>query len=480
MISNKNPLKVSGIIGHPLHDLIPTQMVEFGLLTASTGSSISQRPKPNQRHQTRSTQNIWLVVGLALIAASAVTVQATDGYFSDGYGVKSQGRAGVALTETDDAFGGANNPATTVWAADRLDLGLSYFRPIRSAERTGATGPAAALNGKVTSSRDDFFVPEFGINHPLNSNLAVGVSVYGNGGMDTYYKPGQLNLGPGHNNLNLLAGPGALGVDLQQMLIAPNVSWKFTPNQSVGLAPIIGYQRFKAYGLGAFSALSQDSGALTDRGYDQSFGGGVRLGYFWNITPVLAVGAAYSSPVFMQRFEQYKGLFAGNGSFDIPQSVGGGVGWQALAKLRLSVDYKWIDYAGVAPVGNPSSNPGQLGQEHGPGFGWRSISVIKLGIDWKATDHLTLRTGYSYNENPIPARDVTFNILAPAVIQQHLTFGATYAFGRQELSVSYVHAFSNSETGPSKFVSLGQAPAGTKETISMYQDVVGVQYSYKF
>ena len=337
MTSNYSQVKASGHLGHPLHDLNPVQLVEFGALNAPVAPS--QTTRKSQQHPGRGTAYIWLVVGLALIAASAVKVHATDGYFSDGYGVKSQGRAGVALTETDDAFGGANNPATTVWAADRIDLGLSYFRPIRSAERSGATGPAAALNGKVTSSRDDFFVPEFGINHPLNSTLAVGVTVYGNGGMDTYYKPGQLNLGPGHSNLNLLAGPGALGVDLQQMLIAPNVSWKFAPTQSIGLAPIIGYQRFKAYGLGAFRALSQDAAALTDRGYDQSFGGGVRLGYFWNITPVLAVGAAYSSPVFFQTFDKYRGLFAGNGSFDIPQNVGAGVGWQALAKLRLSVDY---------------------------------------------------------------------------------------------------------------------------------------------
>ena len=471
-------VKASGILGHQLHDLNPAQMLEFGVL--ATGASVVFDSQKNIRQPHQLASKLLRVVGLVLIAATAATGYATDGYFSDGYGVKSQGRAGVALTETDDAFGGANNPATTVWAADRLDTGISYFRPIRSADRTGATGPAAALNGRVTSIHDDFFVPEFGFKHALSRDVAVGVTVYGNGGMDTYYNPGQLNLGPGHSGLNLLAGPGALGVDLQQMLVAPTVAWKITPNQSVGLSPIIGYQRFKAYGISAFGGLSQDPTALTDRGYDQAFGGGVRVGYFWNITPVVAVGAAYSSPVFFQTFDKYRGLFAGNGSFDIPQNVGAGVGWQALPSLRLSVDYKWIDYADIAPVGNSSSNPGQLGQSGGPGFGWRSISVIKFGTDWNVTDHWTLRAGYSYNENPVPSQSVTFNILAPAVTQQHLTVGSTYEFGRQEVSVSYVHAFRNSVTGASQFVALGQAPAGTSETIAMYQDVVGVQYSYKF
>ena len=50
-----------------------------------------------------------------LTAIAALTVplaaQATDGYFSHGYGMKAKGRAGVSMAMTDDAFGGANNPA---------------------------------------------------------------------------------------------------------------------------------------------------------------------------------------------------------------------------------------------------------------------------------------------------------------------------------------------------------------------------------
>lgn len=417
---------------------------------------------------------------LGLVVANAVTVYATDGYFSNGYGIKSKGRAGVSLTTTDDAFGGANNPATITWAADRVDLGLDWFRPIRDAERTGAAGPAAALNGQVTSDSDNFFIPEFGFKRAIGKDVAVAITVYGNGGMNTDYPAGQLNLGPGATGLNLLAGPGRLGVDFSQLFVAPTVAWKFTANQSIGLAPIFGYQRFKAYGLGAFSPLSQDNTALTDRGYDQAFGVGVRVGYLWNITPEVSVGAAYSSPVFMQRFEKYRGLFTEDGSFDTPQNFGAGLGWQALPVLRLGVDYKWIDYAWVAAVGNPSGNAGLLGQAGGPGFGWRSISVIKLGADWKVADNFTLRGGYSFNENPIRSSDVTFNILAPGVVQHHLTLGATYAFARQEISAAYMHGFSNSVTGESRFVALGMAPPGTTEKISMYQDSFGVQYSYKY
>jgi long-chain fatty acid transport protein len=416
-------------------------------------------------------------VWISLAAAGCLTAGATDGYFSDGYGMKAKGRAGVSLTESDDAFGGANNPATLARAVNRVDVGVDWFRPERSAERTG---PALPLNGSVTSDRDNFFIPELGFKYSLNPDWALGLTVYGNGGMNTFYPAGQLNLGPGASGLNLLAGRGELGVDLSQMLIAPTVAWQFATDHAVGLSPIIAYQRFKAYGLSAFAPLSQDPGALTDQGVDESWGAGVRVGYLWNVTETVALGAQYSSPVFCERFEKYRGLFAGDGSFDIPQSVGVGLGWQALPQLHLGVDYKWIDYASVDPVGNSSSNAGLLGQSSGPGFGWESISVVKVGADWKVAEHWTLRAGYSFNENPVPSSDVTFNIVAPGVIQHHVTGGLTFAFGRHEITAAYMHGFENSVTGQSKFVALGMAPPGTQEEITMAQNSFGLAYSFKF
>ena len=420
------------------------------------------------------------VAALGFTLLGIQPAHATDGYFADGYGPKAEGRAGVSIAETDDAFGGANNPATISWTSNRFDFDLDWFNPVRTALRTGATGPAAALNGSIRSTRDNFFIPGIALKDSISSDVSLGLTIYGNGGMNTDYPRGQLDLGPGATQQNLLAGSGHLGVNLSQLLIAPTVSWQFAGNQSVGLAPIIAYQQFQAYGLNSFAGLSQDPAALTDQGTDHAWGASVRLGYLWNVTPKISLGTEYSSEVFSQRFNRYRGLFAGSGSFDIPQTVGAGVAWQALERLRLGLDYKWIDYADIPAVGNPSSNPGLLGQSSGPGFGWRSISVVKLGADLKVAQNWTLRTGFSYNENPVRSSDVTFNILAPAVTQYQLTAGITYSTGWHELTASYVHAFYNSSTGESQFVALGKAPPGTLEEISMSQNLFSLAYSYKF
>ena len=74
---------------------------------------------------------------------------ATNGYFSHGYGVKSMGMAGVGIALPQDGLAAATNPAGTAFVGDRLDLGLTWFRPSRGAEIRGNGCPRLArpLNG---------------------------------------------------------------------------------------------------------------------------------------------------------------------------------------------------------------------------------------------------------------------------------------------------------------------------------------------
>ncbi|HSG76524.1 MAG TPA: outer membrane protein transport protein, partial [Burkholderiales bacterium] len=156
---------------------------------------------------------------LLLVAAALapLAAQATDGYFSHGYGMKSKGRAGTSTAMTDDTFGGANNPATMAFAGSRMDLGIDWFRPDRSASRTGSTGLGfgnvdGAADGNGASS---FLIPEFGYNRIVNPNMSVGITVYGNGGMNTEYPGDTIPAGRcGPAAANLLCGSGKLGVDL--------------------------------------------------------------------------------------------------------------------------------------------------------------------------------------------------------------------------------------------------------------------------
>lgn len=423
---------------------------------------------------------------IAALATTAVALpgiaRATDGYFPHGYGLKGKGMGGTSVALAHDGFGGANNPASLVFAGDRLDLGVDWFQPQRSAERTGAG--FAGLNGRVDSDSTSFFVPEIGFNKMLNSDLALGLTVYGNGGMNTNYPQGNFNCGAGP--ANMLCGAGRLGVDLSQLIIAPTAAYKVAANHSIGIAPLFGYQRFKAEGLQAFDnapgfpAFTGSPGNVTNNGYDHSTGFGVRVGYQGRAGD-LSWGAAYASRMRMSEFKKYKGLFAENGDFDIPSHYAAGVAWRTFAVLTVAFDYQRINYGEVAAVANPSTNQAPLGSSNGPGFGWKDINVYKFGIAWQAMPALVVRAGYNRSDNPISARDVTFNILAPGVIRDHYTLGATYAFSpTSELTLAYMHARGEAVTGASMFNAILGAGAGGNETIRMHENSLGVAYAVRF
>ena len=422
---------------------------------------------------------VFAFMALAGLAGSAY---ATNGYFSHGYGMKAMGMGGAATASSDDAFGGANNPASMAFAGDRIDLGASLFNPNRSASRTGL-GP---LDMSVDSDSEYFVMPEFGMTKQMSSQLALGVTVYGNGGMNSDYAGGQIAAGvcgPGAPASNMLCGQGDLGVDLMQLVVAPTIAYKVAPNHSIGISPLIGYQMFEAKGLQAFSGNSSAPTQLTNNGHDSAWGFGVRIGYMGQITPTVTIGAAYASKMKFEEFDEYAGLFAEQGGFDIPENYSLGVAWQATPAFKLALDYQRISYSDVNSIANQSLVPFPLGADNGPGFGWQDIDVWKLGAEYKYSQQLTLSAGWNHGDNPITPANVTFNILAPGVIEDHLTLGFTYTLASgNELTMSYMHAFSNDVSGASILPVMAsggtQPPSGT-ETIEMDQNLLGIQYSWK-
>ena len=240
---------------------------------------------------------------------------------------------------------------------------LSWFSPHRDASRTRLG--AVDIDGTVESGSTNFFIPEFAVNWKYRPDLSLGVTVYGNGGMNTDYPGGQIpaqsactgfrvhrySRGP----YNMMCGNGTLGVDMMQLLIAPYASWQFTKGHSVGIAPVIAYQRFKAEGLQAFDnpMLSSSPGNVTNNGYSDSWGLGVRVGYMGQFNDVFSVGIAYASKISMGNFDKYKGLFAEEGGFDIPSNFTAGFAFRPTKQWLLALDFERIYYDDAKSVSNP-------------------------------------------------------------------------------------------------------------------------------
>ena len=379
-----------------------------------------------------------LLAGAAALAAPSA--HATDGYFLNGVGAKAKGAGGVAIAMPQDALAIASNPASATALDHRLDGGIDVFIPRRGAE---ISGNAAGLDGDYDGNgANPFILPEFGYVRPVSDTVSLGIAIYGNGGMNTDYE---------QNPFASFGATGAAGVDLKQVFIIPTAAVEVAPGHSLGVSAIGLVQGFRMSGIAPFATASADPANFTNRGTDVAFGGGVRVGYLGSIGNRVKIGATYQSRVWSGKFDKYAGLFAQGGGFDVPASYGAGVSVQASDHLTLGVDYKRIEYSDVQSVGNPLSQlflglP--LGAADGPGFGWRDVDVVKFGAVYRASDTFTLRAGYARNDNPVPQSETFLNILAPGVVKDHYTLGATLKTSeRFELTAYAMHAPRNTVAG---------------------------------
>lgn len=415
---------------------------------------------------------------VAAVLATGSAAWATDGYFPHGYGMQSLGMGGASVAVTGNTFAGANNPALAAFAGNRFEVGANIFKPKRGASRTGS-GP---MDGNVESGSGSFLVPEFGYSRQLDAKTAVGLTVYGNGGMNTDYDATGITCATNPNNFqataysaNMLCGTSKLGVNLMQLIVAPTFAYKLSETSAIGVSPLLVYQQFKASGLQGFAGNPGGAPLANDAGNDSSSGLGVRIGYTGQLNDSIRFGASYSPRTNMGAFKKYAALFAESGDFDIPENYVLGLSVQATPALLLALDYQRINYSKVRSIGNPMDLTKTLGAVDGPGFGWSDLNVFKLGVEWKQSQNLTLRAGYNHTNNPVSGANVTFNIIAPGVITDHYTLGATYKLDdKSDLTFAYMYAPKNTVTGVS-----GLNPAAT-ETIRMSQQSLGIQYGWKF
>jgi long-chain fatty acid transport protein len=413
---------------------------------------------------------------MAAVAMTTTSAWATDGYFQNGVGAKHKALAGAGTASVTDATGISINPAGLVHAGDQLQVAVSLFKPDRGF--VGAGGPGFTPTGNIEGNETDIYlIPNIAYTRRAGPNGVWAFSVSGNGGMSTDYAAvaNPACAGPGLPAPNGIFCGGEAGVNLTQLVISAGYAHDFG-NWSLGVAPIIAAQTFEAKGLAAFGGVSSDPANLTNRGTDTSFGYGIRLGVEMEASENLRLGASYQSKLSMSEFDNYRGLFADQGDFDIPQTFNVGVAADMTDNFTMMLDYRWINYEGVGAVGNLSSVMLPFGATDGPGFGWKDVSVVKIGAEWKKDDW-TFRGGFSKGNNPIESPDVTLNVMAPGTAAIHWTggFEKRLASGNAfEFAIMYV---------PEETVTgIEVTPAGPNpgHTIQPYLSEIELTASYTF
>jgi len=416
--------------------------------------------------------SVVMMIALSFVA----TASATNGYFAHGYSIKNKALAGAGTALPLDSLAASTNPAGMAFVGKRIDFGLTFFNPNREytvrGNPSGFPGTFGFKPGTFESDSEWFIIPSLGGNWILDDKSSLGVSIYGNGGMNTDY--------PTNTYYDFSAS--TTGIDLMQLFITPTYARKLHPKHAVGVSPIFAYQSFAQSGLQTLGDMgfSSEPDKIANNGHDNSYGYGSRIGYLGEVLPNLNLGASYQTEIKMSRFDKYEGLFAEQGDFDIPSNWSVGLAYNATPALTLAFDVQQIYYSDVKSVGNsmlPNLTNSKLGNDGGAGFGWDDMTIYKVGVQWKSSPDWVWRAGYSYGEQPIPDKEMPFNILAPGVIEQHATVGFTRTIGNnQELDFALMRAFSNSVKGPNKL----EVPGQQTIELKMDQWEISVGYSYKF
>ncbi len=458
------------------------------------------------------TKKRLITSAMVAILTTPMVAQATNGFFLIGYGAKSRAMGGVGVAKGQDSLAAAYNPATMTDIADtltdtnniRFDIGADLFKPksavyhdANSLLTPTAVDQEADSPSTAFSQNGYYMLPSLGFVSKIDNQLSWGFAMVGNGAAALYDQSLPAGDSSHFFNFNGLGGD-KLEIRLMNLQMLPSIAYKIDENNTIGATLVVSFQLFKAVGLNAFEELGfgATSGNLSNMGTDTSWGGGIRLGWKGKfMEDKLHVGVNYSSRTYMDEFDKYQNLFAEQGDFDIPSNYAIGLAYDVTPEITTYFDIQQINFSEVASVGNKgpeiqgdffpcgSIACGALGADQGLGFGWDDQTIFKLGVSWAYSPKLTLRAGYNHADNQIPNDQVLFNMLAPAVVEDHVTLGGSYQFNEtMELSVSYVHAFENIITGPTPFQPEGFDPANPADnaSLAMVQNSIGATLGIKF
>ena len=118
----------------------------------------------------------------------------------------------------------------------------------------------------------------------------------------------------------------------------------------------------------------------------------------------------------------------------LPMSIGYGMSYKASEKLRLSFDFEWVNWSKafdkmeIKLTNGSNANVNKMigSTDFNIDFPlkWKDAVIVKIGGEYDICNHYTMRLGYAYGSNPVP--ETTIFPVFPAIVEHHLTIGASY------------------------------------------------------
>ncbi len=440
------------------------------------------------------TRMKFFSVPRCLLSAALVipaTAFATNGMNMEGYGPIALGMGGASMAYDNGTAAMMNNVATLglMEQGDVLDLAVGFLGPDVSAEAAGMTAesdgtayfmPAVGWlrkRGELTFGLGMYgqggMGTEFAPNSWMRDPGGIGAALENR----TELSVGRVIAPLAFNVNERLTLGGSVdfvwaGLDLRMaMSEAQFVDLATTQNGGSASGSLLNsfgamYAPFNG-GAGPVQSLNH---AYFDYSNDNRFSGRARgygwagkLGLVYQATPALSVGLSYHSETALSDMKTDTAVMSmsveadfGGGlqthdipvsgtikveDFQWPATWAAGAAWQASDRWLLALDVKRIQWASVmdsfrmkfvadSTQGNALAG-GFAGQELEAALfqRWDNQTVLSVGAAYQYNSRLTLRGGVNKASNPVP--NAYLNALFPAIVEEHLTAGFSYAFSDQ-------------------------------------------------
>jgi long-chain fatty acid transport protein len=240
-----------------------------------------------------------------------------------------------------------------------------------------------------------------------------------------------------------------------------SAAYKINEQWSIGGGPVIDFfsaRLTQALNIGAASAITGDPDADL---HGEDTAAGFSVGVLFQATPDLRFGLDYRSRI-QHNISGTQSVYvppllgllspataaalnaqnspAGT-KITLPDSVTGGIYWQATPQLAVLTDISWTDWSLLKTINitpsSPFAAPSTIVEN------WRNTVAVSIGANYNVTKQLMLQGGIGFDESPVTDSNRTSRI--PDSNRYLVSIGAQYDVSPNlTLQVAYSHIFFDS------------------------------------
>lgn len=420
------------------------------------------------------------VLGLTVLAGAPAARGA--GFLIYEHGAAAMAVAGAFVGVANDPSAIFHNPAGIAFLeGTQISLGGTAIIPKGSLSLPNWPDPTYQEVDQVDQT---FLAPNLYITHRLSDKVAVGFGVFAPYGLGTKW--------PEKYPLRFIGTAN----EMQTVILNPTIAYRVSDRMGIGfgvsyvhskldlnLVRMISFGPYGSYEVPASvegasgSHLAWNFGLLYKMD-KLSFGLNYRSGFPIKYEGDLTLDPS-NVPAPLKAYIPTSST--GSTTFDFPNIVGLGVGYQISPKLLASFDLHYIGWSVYdqyeLEIDYPDPLPDPEPEVVTENF--EDSIVLRFGLDYKLNDALNLRGGFLYDKSPQPEESVDPNL--PDANRIALLAGFGYSFGQFRVDLGYQYEVFSDRESPNRNVYL--LPNGVNlgaGTYSMMAHLIGLNLSYRF